>query len=68
MRTYDDGDFPAGGGFRPGATILAGATITIHATAPGTIGAALTNKAVVAANELDVNKKNNSTTQKTTTT
>jgi uncharacterized repeat protein (TIGR01451 family) len=46
----------------------ASATVTIHATAPGTIGTTLTNKAAVAANELDVNTKNNSATQKTTTT
>jgi uncharacterized protein DUF11 len=46
----------------------ASATVTINATAPATIGAALTNKAVVAANELDVDTKNNSATQKTTTT
>jgi hypothetical protein len=42
--------------------------VTINATAPTTIGAALTNKAAVAANELDINTKNNSATQKTTTT
>jgi uncharacterized protein DUF11 len=46
----------------------AAATVTIHATAPGAIGATLTNKAVVKANDLDVNTKNNSGMQKTTTT
>src|SRR5207248_8097813 len=44
------------------------ATVTIHATAPGTTGATLTNKAVIGANELDVSTKNNRATQKTTTT
>jgi uncharacterized repeat protein (TIGR01451 family) len=45
----------------------ASATVTIHATAPGGIGAKLTNKAVVAAKELDVNTKDNTAKQTTTT-
>jgi uncharacterized repeat protein (TIGR01451 family) len=45
----------------------ASATVTIHATAPGSIGTKLNNKAVVAAKELDVNTKDNTAKQTTTT-